>query len=83
MYLYTLFNLITILTVLMGDILTIYLICYCYFLTIFNLFGQYYIHYLLSIFNKLGCILTIYYLFLNYSITIFELFIDYFKLCLC
>ena len=53
MYLYTLY-LIIILTVLTGHILTIYLICYYYFLTIFNLFGQYYIHYLLSIFNKLG-----------------------------
>jgi hypothetical protein len=41
----------------MGHILTIYLICYYYFLTIFNLFGQYYNHYLLSIFNKLGRIL--------------------------
>jgi hypothetical protein len=70
-----------ILTVLMEPILTIYLICYYYFLTIFNLFEQYYIHYLLSIFNKLVLILTIYYLFLNYIITIFELFIDYFKLC--
>ena len=65
----------------MEHILTIYLIRYYYFLTIFNLFGQYYIHYLLSIFNKLGCILTIYYLFLNYIITIFELFIDYFRFC--
>jgi hypothetical protein len=79
-FVYTIFN-ITILTVLMEHILTIYLICYYYFLTIFNLFGQYYIHYLLFIFNKLGRILTIYYLFLNYIITIFELFIDYFKLC--
>ena len=59
MYLYTLY-LITILTVLTGHILTIYSKCYYYFLTIFNLFGQYNIHYLLSIFNKLGCILTIY-----------------------
>jgi hypothetical protein len=65
----------------MEHILTIYLICYYYFLTIFNLFGPYYIHYLLSIFNKLRRFLTIYYLFLNYIITIFELFIDYFKLC--
>jgi hypothetical protein len=65
----------------MEHILTIYLICYYYFLTIFNLLVQYYIHYLLSIFNKLGRILTIYYLFLNYIITIFELFIDYFKHC--
>ena len=62
----------------MEHILTIMLVL---FLTIFNLFGQYYIHYLLSIFNKLGGILTIYYLFLNYIITILELFIDYFKLC--
>jgi hypothetical protein len=60
----------------MEHILTIYLInMLLLFLIIFNLFGQYYIHYLLSIFNKLGCILTIYYLFLNYIITIFELFI--------
>jgi hypothetical protein len=65
----------------MEHILTMYLICYYYFLTFFNLFGQYYIHNLLSIFNKLGRFLTIYYLFLNYIITIFELFIDYFKLC--
>jgi hypothetical protein len=79
MYLNTLFN--NYFNCINGHILTIYLICYYYFLTIFNLFGQYYIHYLLSIFNKLGCILTIYYLFLNYIITIFELFIDYFKLC--
>jgi hypothetical protein len=46
-------------------------ICYYYF----NLFEQYYIHYLLSMFNKLWCILTIYYLFLNYIITSFQLFI--------
>ena len=45
----------------MEHILTIYLICYYYFVTIFNLFGQYYIHYLLSIFNKLGRFLFIIY----------------------
>jgi hypothetical protein len=45
--------LITILTVLTGHILTIYLICYYYILTIFNLFGM-------------GNIIsTIYYLFLT------------------
>jgi hypothetical protein len=44
------------------------------------LFGQYYIHYLLSIFNKLGRILTIYlfYLFLlthfSYLLHIFNLY---------
>ena len=57
MYLYTLFNKYFNCIKLMGHILTIYLICYYYFLTIFNLFGQYYNHYLLSIFNKLGRIL--------------------------
>jgi hypothetical protein len=59
----------------MERVLTICLICYYYFLTIFNLFEQYYIHYLLSMFKKLWCILTIYYLFLNYIITSFQLFI--------
>ena len=84
MYLYTLFN--NYFNCIIGtyfNYLFNLLICYYYFLTIFNLFGQYYIHYLLAIvkFNKLGCVLTIYYLFLNYIITIFELIIDYLKLC--